>query len=207
MQPVAQAFHVRKLLIRLDPAVRSPLVGLPGIVDVHVGIAIIGKTPVDEGGRRSHHLFLRNAQGPAVPAVPAHGRGQGDLVAHLAGFLLVADEERAAVHHQEQRPFRVGIVPDRRVNVHFQGDRLRDPAVEQQFEGGFLVPDGGMGVISRSGGVGNILFHLHLIGRRSKGKGHGNEQGEQAHRQKDSASRRPNRVVFSIFSSSSSGVA
>ena len=111
------------------------------------------------------------------------------------------------MHHQQERPFHRGVVPVGLVDVHFQGDRLRDPAVEQQFEGGFLVTDGGVGVISRCGGIGDIFFHLHLIGRRSKGKGHGNEQGEQAHRQNDSASRRPNRVVFSIFSSSSSGVA
>ena len=85
MQPVAQSLHVREFLIGLDAAVRRPLVGLPGIVDVHVGIAVIGQPPVDEGGGRGHHLLLRHAQGPAVPAVPAHGRSQADLVAHFQG--------------------------------------------------------------------------------------------------------------------------
>ena len=137
-----------------------------------------------------------------------HIAQRGEILppAFLAGLAFVADEKGPAMHHQQQRPSGRRIVPGRRIDVHLQGDGLRDAAVEHQLEGGSLVPDGGVGVIARGGGIRNILLHLHLIGRRSERKGHGEEQREQAHHQKDAANRRPNRVVFSIFASISSGV-
>ena len=110
------------------------------------------------------------------------------------------------MHHQQKRPFCRRIVPGRRIDVHLQGDRLRDAAVEHEFDRGTFITDGGMGIVTRGGGIGNILFHRHLIGGLRKGESHGDQQAEQTHHQKLAARRRPNRVVFSIFSSNSSGV-
>ena len=124
----------------------------------------------------------------------------------LSGFRLVADEKGPAVHQQEQGPLGFGIVPDRRVDVHFQRDRFRNAAVEQEFEGGFLVADGRMGIIPHGGPVGDVRVHLHFISGCRKRKCHGEENRQQTHDQKVSASRRPKRVAASIFSSSSSGV-
>ena len=87
MQPVTQALDVRELLVRDDTSVRGAFRRLPGVVDVHVAIAVVRQAPVDEGGGRGHHLLLRDAQAPAVPGVPAHRRRQGDLRAHLQGEL------------------------------------------------------------------------------------------------------------------------
>ena len=83
MQPRTERLDVRELLVRDDAAVRSALFRLPGIVDVHVGITVVRQAAVDEGGRGGHHLLLRDAQAPAVPRVPTHRRGQGDLALRI----------------------------------------------------------------------------------------------------------------------------
>ena len=87
MQVIAQGLHIREFLVGLDAAIRSSVFGLPGIVDVHIGVTVIGQSLIDQGGGRGHHLLLGHAQGPAVPRIPAHGRSKADLRAHFQGKL------------------------------------------------------------------------------------------------------------------------
>ena len=104
MEPVGEALHVRELVVRADGSVRIALGRLPGIVDIDVGIAVIRQTGIQESGGRRHHPLLRDAGAPAVPGVPAHGRGQGDLRSHFqrefsTGFALgiLCDENQRVI--------------------------------------------------------------------------------------------------------------
>ena len=88
MQEISKALHVGELLVGADGAVRIAFGRLPGVVHVDVGIAVVGQSLVYDGLGRRHHFLLGNAGTPAVPGVPAHGRGERYLVADFQGELL-----------------------------------------------------------------------------------------------------------------------
>ena len=78
---ITKLFHVGKLAVSLKTAVMAHTRALPGVVDVHVGPAVVDQTRRNHGSRRFEHFFLVHRTCPAIPAIPAHGRSQGELVA------------------------------------------------------------------------------------------------------------------------------
>ena len=76
----AQLLHVRKSLIGLERQSGSLPLALPRVVDVDVGPAMVGEAGRDEHAGRAQDLLLVDGLGPAVPAVPAHRRREGDAV-------------------------------------------------------------------------------------------------------------------------------
>ena len=56
-------------------------VTLPGIIDVDVGPAVIDEAGIDHAAGAEQNFFGGDAAAPAVPTVPAHGRGEGDFFA------------------------------------------------------------------------------------------------------------------------------
>ena len=103
MQEIAEGLHVRELAVRLDALVFSAAEALPAVVDVDIGPSIVGQALLEHRLRRAHDLFLTDRVAPAVPGIPPHGRGQGDLVADndaefpLAAAMAVLRTERNLV--------------------------------------------------------------------------------------------------------------
>ena len=85
MQPVAQPLHVGELLVDSYRAVGITFGCFPGIVNIDIGITIVGKSLLQQSLGATHHPVLGDAQAPAVPAVPAHGRRESYLAAHTQG--------------------------------------------------------------------------------------------------------------------------
>ena len=78
---VHKAFDVLELLVGLNGIVFSAADALPSVVDVNVCVAVVCKAFVDHSLCRTEHLLLADALAPAVPAVPAHGGCQQNILA------------------------------------------------------------------------------------------------------------------------------
>ena len=89
MQPVAEVLHAWELLVDGNCTVGIAFLGFPTVVDVHIAVAIICQAFLDECLSAADDLVLGDAQSPAVPAVPAHGRCQANLAAAADGELLL----------------------------------------------------------------------------------------------------------------------
>ena len=85
MQPFAQALHVGELLVHGNSAIGIALWCLPGIINIDIGISIIGKTFLQQSLGTADHLLLCDTQAPAVPTVPSHGRCERYLAAYTKG--------------------------------------------------------------------------------------------------------------------------
>ena len=79
MNGAREALHVGEFRVRLDRVVLAAAFALPAVVDVDVGPAVVGESAFDHRACRREHLFLRDVARPAVPAVPAHRRGECDF--------------------------------------------------------------------------------------------------------------------------------
>ncbi len=76
-----EPLEVGEFRVGLDGVVIAAARALPAVVDVDVGPAVLVELLVDEGVRGAQDLVLADGAAPAVPAIPAHRRGERDLVA------------------------------------------------------------------------------------------------------------------------------
>src|SRR5262249_17996889 len=88
---IAQAFHIRKFIVALNPVERTAAFALPCIVDVDVGPAMIDEAGVDHAAGAFKNLLGVHSAAPAIPTVPTHWRSESDSFAtDDAKFLLAA---------------------------------------------------------------------------------------------------------------------
>ena len=78
----AQSLHVGKLLVALQGVIEAGPFPLPGVIDVDVGPAVVDQAGSRHRAGRAEDLLLIDRFGPAIPAVPAHGRRERDRIAH-----------------------------------------------------------------------------------------------------------------------------
>ena len=78
---VGERLHIGECLVGLDGVVFPAAKALPCHVDVHVCPAVVDQIVLDESVGCGLNILLRDVVSPAVPAVPPHGRCQGETVA------------------------------------------------------------------------------------------------------------------------------
>ena len=77
---IAEPLDVGELLVPLDSAEGPAPLTLPGVVDVHVGPAVVLQPLGDDRRGRGQHFLLVHRGRVAVPTVPPHRRRQRDML-------------------------------------------------------------------------------------------------------------------------------
>ena len=83
---VAEAFEIREFFVREEPAVSRTRIRRPSVVDIHIRPSV-GQEFFVHGAGGIAHLRVVDREPPAIPAVPAHGRSQGDLRPYFQQYL------------------------------------------------------------------------------------------------------------------------
>ena len=189
VEPVAEVLHAGELLVDGNRAVGITLGSLPAVVDVHVAIAVVGQALIDERLGTADDLVLRDAQTPAVPAVPSHRRRQANLAAAanrellllLALCILCLDGKGVGAGHLERAAESAVVGVDGKASGQVVGSNLHgavaaDTKAEMDGRAGTNAVEG-RGVearLSRSGGRQNVLrdvLRLDAQSRLALGKG------------------------------------
>src|SRR2546427_8427386 len=82
MNLVAQALHVRKFFIALNPIELAAAFALPRVVNVDVSPAVIDQARRNYPSRALEHFLGIYPAAPAIPTVPSHRRRQRYLFPH-----------------------------------------------------------------------------------------------------------------------------
>jgi len=85
---VAEGLHVGELFVALDGVELAAAGGLPAVVDVDVGPAVVAQAFFGHGARGAEDELLAHGVAPAVPAAPAHRGRERDAVADDDAELL-----------------------------------------------------------------------------------------------------------------------
>ena len=81
MDLIPKLLHGRKFFVGLDSLGSTSALPLPTVIDVDIIPTVLVESCCNKSSCRAKNLLLADLTTPTVPAIPSHGRSQGNLLA------------------------------------------------------------------------------------------------------------------------------
>ena len=83
MEFAHKSLYVLELAVGLDGIMLATTDALPSVINVDIGVTVIGKALVYHCLGGTEYFFLADTLAPTIPTVPAHGRSEKNVFTHF----------------------------------------------------------------------------------------------------------------------------